>query len=157
MLVPLIFASILLGTFHHSSPPTLAQSVSQPTPTAVPSATPALPTTPTPPATPVPIPTPLVLPTDAAPQIIDLRISSTVFRSGDTVSGLVITSTNVSSVELRLAGYSIPVPSSNLGVFAMTYHVPNIPFFVKHGYTLQVIAKNSKGDQTERDLQVNLQ
>lgn len=175
MLVPLIFVVMLLSAFPQSPPPSPAPSAQpSPTPSAAPSSTPqpspppspspapssTPPPTPlpsaTPTATPVPLPTPLVLPADAPPQIVDLRISSTVFQSGDTVSGSVITSTNVASVELRLAGYSIPVPRTDYGVFAMTYQVPRVPFFAKHGYTLQVIARNTKGDQTERDLQVTL-
>lgn len=159
MLVPLIFAAVLIAAFHQTPPPAPA-STSSPQPLAPPSAAPTvtpapLPTV-APSATPAPVGTPIVLPQDAAPKIVDLRISSTDFRSGDTVSGAVITSTNVASVELRLAGYSIPVPRTDLGVFSMSYQVPSVPFFAKHAYTLQVIARNSKGDQAERDLQVRL-
>ena len=171
MLVPLIFAAMLLSAFQQSPSPTQAlqptatptaapSSTPQPLPapsaTPVPSPLPSAAPTPIPSPTPVPMPTPLVLPADAPPQIVDLQISGTVFQSGDTVSGSVITSTNVASVELRLAGYSIPVPRTDYGVFAVTYHVPNVPFFAKHGYTLHVIARNMKGDQTERDLPITL-
>lgn len=107
-------------------------------------------------ASPIPVPTPLVLPQDAPPQIVDIRLSSTSLRSGDTVSGVVITSTNVTAVQLRFAGYSIPVPRAGFGVFSMTYGIPKVPFFARHGYLVQVVAQNIRGTQIARDLRVTL-
>lgn len=83
-------------------------------------------------------------------------MSSTVFHSGETVTGAVITSTNVASVEMRVSGISISVPRTDFGVFAMNYHVPKVPRFLRHGYTMRVIARNTKGERTERDIQITL-
>jgi hypothetical protein len=106
--------------------------------------------------TPSPIPTPLALPDDAPPQIVDVHLDENVIHSGDMVSGWVVTSTNVASVEVRIASYSFGVPRKDSGQFAMSYKAPHIPFFARGRYVAQVIARNAKGDQAERDIQIAL-
>lgn len=127
--------------------PTLA-----PAPSAAPIGTPM----PSPAPSGSPSPTPLQLPADALPQIVDVLLSSMTLHGGDTFSGRVVTSTNVASLEVRMAGQSINVPRTDLGVFALTYQVPNIPFFARGNYTAQVIARNAKGDTAERDIPIAL-
>lgn len=123
-------------------------------PTPLPTAKPLPTTTPLPTAT--PMPTPLVLPDDAPPQILAVTVSDPVFHSGETVTGTVITSTNVAAVEIRLAGRSMRLPRSDFGVFQMSYTMPRVPFWLRKTYTAQVVALNSAGLQAERDITVSV-
>jgi hypothetical protein len=131
--------------------------------TAVPQSNPAPAPTPwtqpmaTPVPTPTPFPTPPVLPSDAPPQIVAYMMSTNVLYSGETITGYVVTSTNVASVEVRVATISINMPRTNFGQFSMSYQVPNLPFFVPRGpYTMRIIARNTPGDAVEQDLPITL-
>ncbi len=106
--------------------------------------------------TPTPLPTPLVLPPDAPPQILAVQLSDPVFHSGELVSGTVITSTNVAAVEIRMMGRSRRLPRTDFGVFAMSYTMPRVPFWLRKTYTAQVVAMNSAGVQAERDVTVSI-
>jgi len=128
--------------------PSPAASAS-PQPSASPSQAPA--------ATPSLSPAPLVLPPDAAPQIVDVHLNQNVIHSGDMISGTVTTSTNVASVELRIASYSVNVPRTDSGQFALSYQAPHIPWFARGNYTARVIARNTAGVTTERDIPIALQ
>jgi hypothetical protein len=123
-----------------------------PNPNPLPSASPS----PIPTATPTATPTPLVLPAGAPPQIVDVRLNHNVIHSGDTISGTVTTSTNVASVEVRIASYSFNVPRTAFGQFALSYQAPHIPWFAHGDYTAQVIARNSQGASAERDVPIAL-
>lgn len=77
-------------------------------------------------------------------------------QSGDVVSGTVETSSNVASVEARIAAYSIAVPKIGTGRFALTYKVPNLPFFLKKTYDMIVIARNTAGVETTRVVPITI-
>ena len=47
------------------------------------------------------------LPPDAAPQILAVAVSETTVQPGDTVSGRVVTTSNVASVQARIGGYAM--------------------------------------------------
>jgi hypothetical protein len=91
------------------------------------------------------------------PEIVDVQISSREIRAGDTVFGQVRTSSNVASVEARVAGYSSVLHKVGVGEFAIAYKVPpSIPFYLQHDYSLHLIARNIDGMQATRDLSVTL-
>ena len=75
---------------------------------------------------------------------------------GQTISGRVVTSSNVASVEVRIATYSINMQKTGIGRFSMAYTVPNIPAFFLGNYTMQVIARNSAGDQASRGIPITI-
>lgn len=127
-----------------------------PSPTALPSATPAPLPSATPVPLPTPLPTPLALPPNAPPQILAVHLSDPVFHGGETVSGTVITSTNVAAVEIRVAGQRIRLPRMDFGVWQLSYTVPHVPFWLRKTYTAQVVALNTAGAAAERDLQIPL-
>lgn len=131
-----------------SPAPSAAAPIGTPSPTPLASAAPL------PSAT--PLPTPLALPPDASPQILAVQISDPVFHSGETVSGTVITSTNVAAVEVRLAGYSIRLPRTDAGVWQMSYVMPPVPFWLRRTYTAQVVALNTAGAQAVQNLTVSV-
>ena len=100
------------------------------------------------------LPTPLVLPSDAPPQILAGQLSDPVFHSGETGTGTVVTSTNVQNVQVQFAGHSAMVPQTQPGIFALSYTLPHIPFFMYGTYTAKVIARNSSGAAAERAVSV---
>ncbi len=160
-----VFAALAAG-----APPS-ARSQSAPsatvTPAESPSPTPLLPATPSPsispPATPSPTPSPvatptiLMLPPDAAPQILWYSISTTTPHAGDVVFGIVLCSSNVASVELRVGSFlGINLTKVNVGHFEGNYVIPKIPFFVSHKFTMQIIARNTAGVAAENDFQMQV-
>lgn len=140
----LLFAAIcaLIGAACSPAP--------KPSPSPAPSATPA------PSAIPAAQPTPLVLPPDAPPQIVAVQLSDPVFHSGETVSGTVITSTNVAAVDVKVANQQHRLPKTAPGIFAMSYTLPKIPFFLRGTYVAHVIAQNSAGATAEQNVTVSL-
>lgn len=71
---------------------------------------------------------------------------------GDTVSGSVVTSSNVASVQARIGGYAMPLSKVGVGRFALTYTVAPLPWFVRGNFTMRVIAKNTRGVTVERQI-----
>ena len=102
------------------------------------------------------LPTPLVLPTEAPPQILAVQLSDPVFHSGETVSGTVVTSTNVAGVIVQFAGRSGSIPQRAPGVFALSYTLPNIPFFLRGSYTATILARNAAGLTATRAISVTI-
>lgn len=121
-------------------------------PTAVPTASPTV----APTATPSSTPQPPVLAPNAAPEIVGLHINKTTLKAGETVSGTIETSSNVASVEARIATYSIDVPKISAGHFALSYTVPNVPFFLRKSYDMIVIARNAEGAETTRTVAITI-
>ncbi len=92
------------------------------------------------------------LPPDAAPQILAVAVSETTVQPGDTVSGRVVTTSNVASVEARIGGYAMTLAKTGVGRFALTYKVAPLPWFIRGTFTMRVIAKNTRGDTVERTI-----
>ena len=127
-----------------SATPTAAATAPVITPTPAPSGQPAAPAAPR-----LAKPVPRLSP-DAPPQILAVAISETTVHPGDRVSGSVITSSNVASVEARIGGYAMSLSKLGVGKFALTYTVAPLPWFVRGSFTLQVIARNTRGDVVTR-------
>jgi hypothetical protein len=96
-----------------------------------------------------------VLPPNAPPQIVAVQIAPVV-HSGETITGTVITSTNVAAVEIRMAGHTARVPRVNAGIWQASVTIPHIPFFMRHRYTGQVVAMNTAGIETSRDITISI-
>jgi hypothetical protein len=160
--------SLALASCSHATRTTTPAQSPQPTP---PPAT--APAQPTPTASPVPVTPPVITPTpgasttsspaapriakkvsrlapDAAPQILAIAISATTVQPGDRVSGSVVTSSNVASVEARIGGYAVSLAKVGVGRFALTYTVAPLPWFIRGNFTMQVIARNTHGDAVTR-------
>ncbi len=91
-----------------------------------------------------------MLPPDAAPRILAVAVSRTTVESGDRVSGNVVTSSNVASVEARIGGYAVRLSKVGVGRFALNYTVGPLPWFVHGNFMMNVIAKNARGEVATR-------
>jgi hypothetical protein len=91
----------------------------------------------------------MLLPPDASPKILGIAVSETTVHSGDRVSGNVVTTSNVASVQARVGGYAMTLQKTGVGRFALTYTV-NLPWFIRGNFTMRVIATNTRGDTVER-------
>ncbi len=89
---------------------------------------------------------PIMEPANAPPRILAMSLSTPVAYGGQIVSGTVETSSNVASVEARIAGYSSSLQKVGVGKFSIAYRVPRLPFFLHRTYTIEVIARNTRGD-----------
>ncbi|HEY8313232.1 MAG TPA: hypothetical protein VIG51_03580 [Candidatus Baltobacteraceae bacterium] len=105
---------------------------------------------------PVAAPTVAMLPPNAAPRIHAVALSSSIVSAGQGVSGTVTTSSNVASVVARVAGYALPMRKVGTGHFALTYTVPNLPFFLHRTFTIDVIARNTRGDATSTQVPITV-
>lgn len=134
-----------------------------PTPTSSPQSSPAAQTTTapspqvTPTAAPSATPRPLMVSPNAPPQIVAVNVSSQTVHGGDTISGMVLTSSNVASVEAKIATFSIAVPKVGIGRFALDYVVPNVPFFFHGTYPMIVTARNAAGRSVQRVIPINVE
>ena len=82
-------------------------------------------------------------------------MSETIVHPGDRVSGKVVTSSNVASVQARIGGYAVTLAKVGVGRFALTYKVW-VPWFVHGNFTMHVIARNTRGDTIVRDVPIQL-
>jgi hypothetical protein len=125
-------------------------------------ATPPAGTPPASPASTVP-PSPVVTPPrlavkvprlapNAAPKILAVAISETTVHPGDTVSGSVVTTSNVASVQARIGGYAMTLVKTGVGRFALTYTVAPLPWFIRGTFNMRVIATNTRGDTVETSI-----
>jgi hypothetical protein len=109
-------------------------------------------------ATRAPSSTPSAKPTQdpQTPVILSIKLDRTDVRGGDIVSGMVLTSPSVASVEARIGGFGIGVPKVAPGRFALTYTVPYLPWFWHRGYAFDIIARNTAGEATHRSVTINI-
>jgi hypothetical protein len=98
------------------------------------------------------LPTPRIEPNDAPPRILAMRFSSLDLRRGQRWSGVIVTGTNVASVEVRTNLFSINVPKQAPGRFSFLLNVLDTPPIFVRAYRLRVIARNSAGNKYEENL-----
>jgi hypothetical protein len=106
-----------------------------------------------------PVATPTEIPyvaADAPPEILTFSISATTVHPGDVLSGSVTASSNVASVEVRVAGYSYNMSKTAPGEFSLAVTVPSVPRMFRRTYPLVAIARNTRGDATQRTTQITI-
>jgi len=85
---------------------------------------------------------------NAAPSIVRIWTSKSVVSGGDVVLCHVLTTTNVASVEIRVANNGFTMPREAIGSFRVAYTVPRLPWFYHGKHDVQFIARNARGDAT---------
>ena len=89
------------------------------------------------------------------PAITSVSIASTEIHAGRPVHGDVQTSANVRYVEARIDYRSVAMHEDAPGKFSLTYTVPWwLPPWLRHGYTLQIIARSVDGVETARAIPI---
>ena len=89
--------------------------------------------------------------------ITSVWMSQSDARPGDVVRGVVHTTKNTASIEVRIGGYGMSLKKTDMTTFVGGFRVPRLPFFLKHTWTVRVIARTITGVVTdERDTQIAL-
>lgn len=176
--VPVQSSSTPMPATTPTSVPVPAAAAASAAPTGAPTAKPVATASPTP--TPAPLnaghtPMPTQMPVEAStiapahvapqtireapnapPRIVAMSLSTPVAHSGETVVGTVETSSNVASVEARIAGYSSSMEKVGVGKFRMVYTVPKLPFFLHRTWSIEVIARNSRGEAVRSSIPITI-
>jgi hypothetical protein len=96
-------------------------------------------------------------PPHGPPVITSVVISSRDIRAGQTVSGRVDTSDNVGYVEARIDYRNLPLHRDGPGKFSGSYTVPWwLPFWLRHEWTLQIIARSVDGIETKEQMPIRI-
>lgn len=90
----------------------------------------------------------------AQPAILGITLRSYEVHAGDVVHAAVTTSSNVASVEARVASYGFALSRVGVGRFAFVYRVPSLPFFLHRSWPVEVIARNATGVATVRSFMI---
>jgi hypothetical protein len=91
-------------------------------------------------------PTAPVAKPDAPPQIVEMWFSTLTIRPGTWFDGAIVVSTNVASVEVRTAAFSINSAHVAPGLYRFHTRVLELPpFSRRHRYELFIIARNTAG------------
>lgn len=91
------------------------------------------------------------------PQIRSMSISTRDLHAGERVTGHVETSINVGYVEARIQFRNIALQKEGAGRFALAYTVPWwLPPWLRHGYTLEIIARSIDGVETMRPIPITI-
>lgn len=86
----------------------------------------------------------------------DVYLGHEWFRPNEFL-GTISTSSNVASVELRTNLFSINTAKKDIGRFEFDVEVVDVPSIFIRPYTLRVIARNTRGDETEEDVPLRIQ
>jgi len=92
------------------------------------------------------LPSPPVAAPDAPPRIIRMWFSTLTIVPGSWFDGTIVVSTNVASVEVRTAAFSINSKHVAPGIYRFHTHVLELPpLSRRHWYELYIIARNTPG------------
>ncbi len=92
----------------------------------------------------------------AVPKIVDVSLSTSVASGGQIVTGTVATSPDVTSVQAGIAGYSSALTKVSPGYFALSYRVPQLPPMLRRTYTIQIVARNARGQTASSSLPITI-
>ena len=89
---------------------------------------------------------------NAAPRIVRIWLSTLTIVPGSWFDGTIVVSTNVASVEVRTAAFSINSTHVAPGLYRFHTHVLELPpLSRRHWYELYIIARNTPGvEQIEK-------
>jgi hypothetical protein len=93
-------------------------------------------------------PTAVVQPPNAPPHLLRVWFTTLTLHPGMWFDGAVVADTNVASVEVRTAAFSINCQKVGPGLFRFhTLFLDLPPLSRRHTYQLDIIARNTPGDQ----------
>jgi hypothetical protein len=91
------------------------------------------------------------------PGIVRIDLPTRSVSSGELVHASVLTTSNTASVEARIYNYSMPLQRIGVGHFRFVYRIPEIPFYLKRDWPVQVIAHNADGRTTIKRVTIAVQ
>ena len=96
-------------------------------------------------------------PPHGVPVITSTYLSTHDIKAGQSVSGRVETSDNVGYVEARIEYRAIPMHHDGPGKFSIKYTVPWwLPFWLRHEWTLQIIARSIDGVEAKESMPITV-
>jgi hypothetical protein len=96
-------------------------------------------------------------PPHGLPEIKHYTISATELHAGQTVHGTVETSDNVGYCEARINYRNQAMRRISPGKFELAYTVPWwLPPWLRHGYTLQIVARSVDGVETRKAIPITI-
>jgi len=105
-----------------------------------------------------PAPPPIVLRAPHEPPgIVRIDMPERVVSVGQLVRAAVYTTSNTASVEARIYGYGMPLQRVGVGYFRFAFRIPEVPFFLKRAWPVQVIARNVDGRRASRRVMIAVQ
>ena len=88
---------------------------------------------------------------NAPPRIVRIWLSTLTIEPGTWFDGTILVSTNVASVEVRTAAFSINSAHVAPGIYRFHTHVLELPpLSRRHSYELYIIARNTPGVERSR-------
>lgn len=94
----------------------------------------------------------------APPRIVRIWMSSLTVEAGTWLDGAIVASTNVASVEVRTAAFSIDSDHVGPGLFRFHTHVLELPpLGRRHVLGLSIIARNTAGEQAVEYASITIQ
>ena len=94
------------------------------------------------------LPTAPVATPNAPPRIVRIWFSTLTLRPGTWFDGTIVGSSNVASVEVRTAAFSINSTQVAPGIYHFHMRVLELPpLSRRHSYELYIIARNTPGDE----------
>ncbi|MBV9972128.1 MAG: hypothetical protein JO135_02215 [Candidatus Eremiobacteraeota bacterium] len=100
-------------------------------------------------------PTPRVTSNDAPPEILAIDLAPSHVGAGAWWTGRIATSTNVASVEVRWPFLAFNVPRVAPGQFAFRFHALDLPIIYRRPYTVEILARNTPGAMTQRNIVID--
>jgi len=97
-------------------------------------------------------------PPHGLPQILAVSIpADRNFHAGQTIRGMVSTSANVGYVEARVQYQNAPLHHDGVGKFSLAYTIPWwLPPWVRHDWTLQIIARSVDGVEVKQEFPIHI-
>lgn len=96
-------------------------------------------------------------PPHGLPAIKGYTISTTDIHAGETIHGSVTTSPNVIYAEARIKYRNEVMKSEGPGKFVLSYTVPWwLPPWLRHGYTLEIVARTLDGVETRKGIPITV-
>jgi hypothetical protein len=103
-----------------------------------------------------PLPQSSPVPIHGMPQILNISMpADRNFHAGQTIRGTVETSSNVGYVEARVQYRNQPLHRDGVGKFSLAYTIPWwLPPWLRHGWTLQIIARSIDGVEVKENFPI---
>ena len=101
---------------------------------------------------------PSPVPIHGMPKILSVDLpADRDFHAGQTIRSVVTTTPNVGYVEARIRYRNAPLHRDGLGKFSLVYTIPWwLPPWLRHGWTVQFIARSIDGVEVEQAFPIRI-